>query len=88
MKITVTQEHINEARDLLNSDQYVSVYCKCPIALALQEAMNDPNWRVGGECIWRAGFMNAIVLPKEASTFIFKFDNNEEVKPFSFEVNI
>jgi hypothetical protein len=64
----------------------------CPIAIALQEKFPRMPILVSWEHQGGAHFLVAIVnyssyvLPHSAASFAKKYDNNEEVRPFSFKV--
>lgn len=83
MKITVTQKDIDKG---LKSTCYY-----CPIALAFKRkikseipcgvAVNAKNVHHFHGKSWER-----YNLPKEAKKFIQKFDNDQPVKPFTFEI--
>lgn len=79
MRIEVKQEHIAKGRRQ-------SCY-KCPIALAISEAMNVENPEVGSGRV-RIGDVY-YWLPSEAKDFINRFDAKypPAVGPFSFELS-
>ncbi len=56
----------------------------CPIALAAQRISGDQDCTVGetSMCINNVLYQ----LPKQARSFIRRFDNEKSVKPFTFEV--
>jgi hypothetical protein len=80
MKISVTQEDIDTGSHMMGS---------CPIALAIQ--------RAGYKCIvttktvyfdFNTVTPTDLPLPKEARSFVCKFDANESVQPFEFDLDI
>lgn len=82
--INVTQEHI---------DKGMKGNCrKCPIALAVEQdykPLAPPQ--VGLTCMLITdleGKAVTVSLPDECSNFIFRFDSERDVKPFSFELEI
>ena len=82
MKIEVTQKDIDEG---------VQGECTlCPIALAFKRNINFKAVYVNGKSIdvWypRSGGVKTYELPKKAQTFVKRFDRQEPVKPFSFEL--
>lgn len=80
MKITVTQQDINNAKDSASS---------CPIALATKRAINKridvyvERSRIEFE---GKGFCYRTVLPSKATVFVKSFDEYRKVEPFSFEI--
>ena len=79
MKIDVTAEDISQGKK--------SSPCNCPVALALGRA-TERGVSVGsrGFC-----FFDEILdrdLPDEVVKFIFAYDRNKPVEPFSFEVSL
>jgi hypothetical protein len=90
MKIQVTQDHINAGK---KEDCQ-----KCPIALAIAEAIPNIHVSVFGKlssvCNAPAEFRQAYIrldgigyrLPQEASDFIDDFDYSREVRPFEFKL--
>lgn len=77
--VNVTQEHID--RGIPKSK------CSCPIALALQELgcqtiavdTDQISYTENSEWVyWRT--------PAKTASFIFRFDNEMPVEPFSFEL--
>jgi hypothetical protein len=86
MKIKVTREDINLGRP--NSSYF------CPLAYAVGRLFHDCRVIVGSSeinlFILRDGveFPNkAFKLPLKAKEFIKKFDNEEYVEPFEFELS-
>jgi len=78
--INVTERDIKRAKNLIGSQP--SSVC-CPIALAVRRVFRKP-YRVGlGDIIRDRDF---IELPREARTFISRFDDGLPVKPIRFEV--
>lgn len=82
MKIEVTQKDI---------DNGVQGECQlCPIALAIKSTSNFKRVYVNGKFIevWHRGNqgIKTYELPKKAQTFVKRFDRQEPVKPFSFEL--
>ena len=80
MKIEVTQKDIDEG---------VQGECQlCPIALAFKRKTKLKHVDVSGKYIvlYRRKSNNLHELPKEAQTFIKRFDGEKTVKPFSFEL--
>lgn len=83
-KITVTQDDIREACFRRDAEDY-DEHCECPIAQAVRRT--HPDWEVlvtyidgGGQVI--------INLPLEAQRFIRRFDHEQPVEPFEFEIEI
>jgi hypothetical protein len=91
MKITVqvTQE------DIADGERYAC--CECPVALALKRATGREWFVTGvflnllkpGQSFTDSG-VAAVELtldtPQEVKTFIHAFDENDPVKPFTFEI--
>lgn len=62
---------------------------RCPIALALKRKFPAKNLWVQEVFIEDKGSNNEEYdLPKDAICFISKFDNEETVLPFSFEIDL
>ena len=84
MKIEVTQKDINKGLP--------GEYALCPIALAFKRRTNFKQVYVNSksiEVVYTAQKINydkTYMLPKKAQTFIKRFDRQESVKPFSFEL--
>lgn len=79
MKITVTQEHIEDGKA---EDELA-----CPIALALRQQTNE-DLAVFSFDAFRSGVSKSIPLPKIASDFINAFDYDKPVEPFTFDLPI
>lgn len=79
MKIEVKQEHIEKG-------QKGSPFL-CPIAWAIREQTDLKSFGVTPEYI-RIKHKYIWNIPKKVSVFIQKFDNDEQVKPFSFNLKI
>ena len=81
MKIEVTQKDI---------DNGVQGECQsCPIALAFKRNSNIKRVYVNTKSIDVLHYgigVKSYELPKKAKTFIKRFDRQEPVKPFSFEL--
>ncbi len=75
MIIQVKQEHIDNGRP--NNCKY------CAIALALSDAFDEP-------CTCGINFCGPehrlYKVPQNVRDFIFRFDDNQQVNPFSFEL--
>jgi len=81
IKVEVTQDHIDNGQ---------KVNCeKCPVALALQEAFNNPDARSMsyGIEIPEDGEVKFYGSVPEVETFMHKFDNDKEVEPFTFYIS-
>lgn len=85
MKITVTQEDINNGK---RAD-----YQFCPIALALNRAfhtksaeVNPSRAYVTRKKLWLFESPALYFLPPEASNFVTTFDQGKPVAPFEFEL--
>lgn len=81
IKIRVTQKDIKEGKKLAEFD--------CPVSLAMQrtfkaECVEVSNMRADAFACGKGRKDLAFSLPQEARLFISKFDNDVEVKPFSF----
>lgn len=79
MKITVTKKDIEKGmKDEMD---------RCPVAFAIKRRLKK---RTGIDVGTRFVYYSAkkTQLPKVARNFIFKFDHNEEVKPFSFNLKL
>lgn len=75
--INVTQQDI---------DKGIKRTClTCPVAIAMARATGK-SITVSRESFWYG--MRRIRLPKEAIDFIWAFDDDRKVEPFSFEVTI
>ena len=80
MKIEVTQKDINKG---------VQGECQlCPIARAIKRETKTKHVEVSSKnvVLYRRKSNNFHPLPKEAQTFIKRFDGERTVKPFSFEL--
>lgn len=79
MKITVTQEHINNG-SRFNTN-------KCPIALAVREQFPKAHRIVVGskDIYVERWFLRHYKLPEVATVFIYNFDNIIPVQPIEFE---
>lgn len=70
----------------------VAVDCeRCPIALAIMEQVpNITQAQVSGEGVTlydeNYEVLHEFDLPRNATEFVWKFDENEPVKPFFFEL--
>lgn len=76
MKIEVTREDIEHG--------YRSSACYCPVARALRRTFDKAAVGVTGIRINGKNYDH----PSEVSTFIKRFDAEEFVQPFSFELEI
>lgn len=76
MKIKVTQEHIDKG--------VVSNCNRCPVALAVQEALANDSATVGSSFIHTG--IKSIEMPEEVYNFVHDFDAFLSVKPFEFEL--
>jgi len=78
MKITVTQEDINLGK---RRDGW-----HCPIALACQR-IYQKSFMIDFRSAYNNKEMTFKVfdLPQEAQEFVKRFDNRDEVQPFTFE---
>ncbi len=74
MKITVTQRYIDKGKRAFPD--------KCPVALALRHVFPGSDVSVG--TIHAHIDDKSYRLPRTAYTFIFDFDLERPVKPFSF----
>jgi len=86
MKITVTQEHIDRARDHQSLSGF-SVCTQCPVATALRE--HYPNASVGKMYTGAVIFLNDLaeeIEIEEVTEFVRAFDAYLPVQPFSFEL--
>ena len=83
MKIKITKEDIYRGQS--------RSACNCPIAQALKRCTGIYNLSVGKQSAVytkpRSWTSSAILLPIKVQQFIQKFDNNQEVKPFSFQID-
>ena len=76
MKITVTRKHIFCG--------VVKSPSSCPIALAAKDAgISSPY--VNGYLLDRIDHSRKYLLPAEAMAFLGRFDNGDDVAPFTFE---
>lgn len=80
MTIEVTQDDIDKG-DEADCD-------KCPIALAINRATGKRWCVVWHRCWLDEDHSPSIDLPESAVDFIQDFDNDQSVKPFSFELAI
>ena len=83
MKVTVTKSNINDG--LRCNGKF------CPTALALKEAVPGVDWCVTWKHIkilTSAGDIDkSIKSPQSVYEFIYKYDGNEAVEPFEFEID-
>lgn len=81
MKITVTQDHINNGKKVNPAS--------CPIALAVKELgysfVSVGNTKCHFGQVIDAGY-RTFLLPEEAVEFVHAFDYNWPVNPFEFEM--
>ena len=84
LKVDVTWDHIDQG---VGEDPY-----GCPIALAIGDL---PNVMGGAfvdstmcEFTHHDCHVCDVPLPKKARTFVQKFDSGQDVKPFSFTLNL
>ena len=81
MKIEVTQNDI---------DKGIQGECQlCPIARAIKRSSNFKRVYVNTKYIEVLHYVTGVKtyeLPKKAKTFVKRFDRQEPVKPFSFEL--
>lgn len=78
MKIKVTEDHIKKGKP-------ANTYC-CPVALALKEnGYEDATVGESKAYAVKDGNTVTLKLSDSASSFIRKFDMNEQVEPFEFE---
>ena len=102
-KITVTQDHIDAAAfmkgDMTGNVEalrpYISLCSYCPIALAFSEKGYSASVKYTVASV--EGVCYAVLLPRQATDFILKFDSavgtlgyehSALPKPFSFYVDI
>ena len=81
MKIEVTQKDIEKG--------FQGKCTLCPIALAFKRSTNFKRVYVNCTSIGVLQYgkgLKSYKLPKKAQTFVNRFDKNETVKPFSFEL--
>lgn len=84
MRITVTKSEIRLAREAFQRNPF----SPCPVALAIGSALGVPvsvgsHVYVGDPSI--DPYPLAYPLPPEAAAWMPRFDDDENVKPFSFE---
>lgn len=94
MKIQVTQQHIDESRKRLvavDPNHPPKVSCNCPIVVAMEDA-GFKSVEVGGETVSFISCLGHGVrrlnIPWNALEFVVRFDNDQEVKPFEFELDV
>lgn len=83
MIITVTQKHIDEG--------LIADCSRCPVALAIREVFPYVDEiLIRSTDVWLGKGENLIVkeLPIGVRFFIRNFDNDKDVKPFSFELTL
>lgn len=83
MKIEVTQQDIDKAREMVKMGLAQSTCC--PINLATERAFGDTT-RTGLGLIRVGECGDAYPLPIKAREFIKAFDSGKEVAPIEFEV--
>ena len=82
MLISVTQDHIDGARRLLQTTHPMARNCVCPVALAVREATGE-EWRIMTSLAsLTAGRWTR--LSRSARRWIARFDNWKAVEPFTF----
>ena len=91
MRINVTQYYIRQARTLVGKQNHGRIEERCPVALAVKGALGRTGQFSAGVivgplvvCIDGKDYR----LPTNARTFIYKYDNDDPVKPFSFELKL
>lgn len=62
----------------------------CPIALALiRSGLRNPHvYHNADAYIGAPALREWLLLPAEAASFIYRFDDEESVEPFSFELDV
>ena len=83
MKTTIRVEQW----DIDNAKKYTEgIYCsRCPVALAAQRAFRDKSVCMG--FLYLTGLVNGgAVVPRDVRDFIQRFDQQESVDPFTFEL--
>jgi len=85
MIIKVTQDDIDKGE--------VSSHCNCPISRAIKRHTGLLNIATGGRTVTYNKFVNqssiimgSFTLPLAAREFIERFDSDESVVPFEFEI--
>lgn len=81
--IKVTQADIREACFRRDADDYDEI-CECPIAQAIQRT--HPEASVTATFVLLGG--GRVQLPLEAQEFIARFDHEQPVEPFEFEIEV
>lgn len=79
IRVDVRQDHITKGK-LQNGS-------RCPLALALQEALQDPRMQVFCHMATRDR-LTRYRLPKKACDFYHSFDRGDRVSPFSFDLDL
>jgi len=59
----------------------------CPIALALKRATGEA-WSVTDVIVYQVGRPEYAWLPARAEGFVHRFDDCEQVKPFTFKLKV
>jgi hypothetical protein len=78
MKIQVTQEHVDRARD---TDHL------CPVALAVQDKLGVEDVVVETKIIhWKNG--GPFLLPWKVQKFLWRFDQGKHAEAFHFKLNM
>ena len=78
MKITVTQQHIDNGQK--------GSCTRDPIALALKDAGVEDPWVSPVRITFGLNRKNGAPVPAEVLAFMRAFDNHEMVEPFEFEL--
>lgn len=76
IKINITKAHIRDGER--------GSECNCPIALALKDTLLTESVRVNSEGIVVNG--RSFKLDKKDRTFMSRFDNYKQVRPYSFSL--
>lgn len=81
MKITVTQEHIDQGRENLKTHNWIP--SSCPVAMAVKARFPNAEYVSVGLRILAIDNTNFYISPT-ARKAISKFDDTKQMEPFSF----
>jgi hypothetical protein len=88
IKITVTQQDIDNANEIRRTPEGWQISTYCPITRACRRALKDDSIRTSAFSLEREGHRTFNVFPKRVMDFIFAYDECRPVQPFSFMLTL